>query len=75
MTAGNLLCSSKIRSQAFGKPLPLDCELQKCLSVFSAPLGGTRWLVWAGSEYFPSSRWNAKANWSLIFPFLRSRRL
>lgn len=37
--------------------LTLDCEPQKCVSVFSSPnpLDGTECLEWAGAGYFPPS--------------------
>ena len=32
---GEAFCSPMIRSQVFGEPVPLDCELHQCVSVFS----------------------------------------
>lgn len=50
------LCSPMIRSQSFGDPVPLDCELHKYLSIPSIPhpLGKSGWVEYVGVWYFPS---------------------
>ena len=46
-----------IRLQPFSQPIPPDCELHKCFSVFSPTLGGgAGWPEGAGAGYFPSPR-------------------
>ena len=49
---GKAFYGSMIRSQSFSELVPLDCEIQRCFSLFSVPLGGTG-LGW--SWIFPFS--------------------
>ena len=50
-----------IGSQSFSEPMLLDSKLYKSFLVFlSPPLGGTRWLEWAGVAYFPSPTWKGQ---------------
>ena len=65
----------QVLTQSFSEPVPLCCELHKCFSVFSPPLGRTGWPQWAGVWYFPSPTWKLRSDWSWIFPFSRSVRL
>lgn len=52
----NVSYSRMIWSRSFTEPVPLDCELHIDFFFFGfpPPLYGTRWLKWAGIEYFPS---------------------
>lgn len=45
-----------IRSQSFGEPVPLDCELLKFSSGFSSPFGRAGWCPGATAGYF-RPRW------------------
>lgn len=38
-----MFCCSRIRSQSFGEPVPLDCELHSASQLTFLPLGGARW--------------------------------
>ena len=55
---GGLFYRPMIRSQSFGEPMPLDCQLHKRFSVFffSPLLCGTGWQEWDGMarQNFPS---------------------
>ena len=53
---GEACSSPKVKSQSFSEPVPLDCELHKCFSVYPPSLCGTGWLEWAGVAYFLSPR-------------------
>lgn len=41
---GEVLCITITRSQSFSEPMPLDCELHICFSVFPPLLDGAGWL-------------------------------
>ena len=45
--------SPVITSWSFNEPMPWHCEVHKCFSVFSPPLGGTEWLEGSGAGWFP----------------------
>jgi len=45
---------SQGKSQCFGEPVPLHCELSKSFPALSTPLGGTGLLEGARVGYFPS---------------------
>lgn len=43
---GEVLYITMTRSQSFSEPVPLDCKLHTCFSVFSPLLDGAEWLEW-----------------------------
>lgn len=59
--------SPKVRSQSSSESL--NCELYKCFSVCSPPLGGVGCLHSAGVGYFPSLIWKARGSCSRVFSF------
>ena len=49
LKGGDVIYSPVLRSQSFGEPVPLDCELPKSFAgLFSPRLGGTAWPEPAG---------------------------
>ena len=47
MWGGQTFCSPMFRCQSFSKPMPLDCELQKCLSVPPFHMGPITKVDWS----------------------------